>query len=58
MSFNVCPRCDANLDPGEKCDCRLTQQNVIDIKLASYAIKDNQICENSQAVYNTEEVIA
>lgn len=20
--YNVCPYCDANLDPGEKCDCQ------------------------------------
>lgn len=22
MYYNVCPDCGANLDPGEKCDCR------------------------------------
>ena len=20
--YNVCPKCGANLDPGEKCDCK------------------------------------
>ncbi len=22
MKYNTCPYCGANLDPGEKCDCR------------------------------------
>lgn len=22
MQYNICPYCGANLDPGEKCDCR------------------------------------
>ena len=26
MYFNVCKNCGANLDPGEKCDCREEEQ--------------------------------
>lgn len=26
MYFNVCKNCGANLDPGEKCDCREEKQ--------------------------------
>ena len=22
MIYNICPQCGANLDPGEKCDCK------------------------------------
>lgn len=24
--YNVCPDCDSNLDPGEKCDCKKEQK--------------------------------
>lgn len=23
MYFNICPRCGAHLDPGERCDCEV-----------------------------------
>lgn len=26
--YHPCPECGANLDPGEKCDCQQTKNNI------------------------------
>lgn len=31
MKYTVCSKCGANLDPGEKCDCKPMKQTVTDI---------------------------
>lgn len=39
MYYNECPNCGATLDPGEKCDCLLEQNEHIHIRRVQYATK-------------------
>lgn len=41
MCFNVCDKCGANLDPGEKCECKESEEEADDWrKIDAYSDRD------------------
>ena len=51
MYYNECPNCGATLDPGEKCDCSLEQNEHIHIRRVQYATKAECLRKGSSLLY-------
>lgn len=60
MYYDKCPCCGANLDPGEKCDCReeSTKKEQPPTKRAVLKTKDGENTHRAQFYYSREAAIS
>lgn len=52
MYYNVCPDCGANLDPGERCDCKSEKKRREEIYRSMIRVDEtNQLSLNLEGEY-------